>query len=270
MTQVLLSGIDSYESILTDGKGWPSELDWVPVSTSELHLASRYFPLAVSVSRSIPRLGLIVSQRYLTYQLHNSKGEWLGAYRPIGVRSFPFAVDRIGTEPLADLLVEREKLPQASQPPSSEESDRRLAELHRLCCLLKRSEETLAPALDRLLIAGVLTPLVTLDSDPTLHAIAPEKLAQIGQSALAALGRHGFASLDIAIAAVFSIRNLKPQFRPANPAAHIGDSALASVLPDPIDHLDLLLDDSELIDPYYLDGIRLEPSVFPSERPAAP
>src|SRR5437879_6176048 len=91
---------------LPNDESWIDELCWVPVSATEIHLASRYYPLAVRFDAHRPRLGMIVDQRYLAYPLRNTDGQWRGAYRPIALRCFPFQAPNPGDDPLSDILID--------------------------------------------------------------------------------------------------------------------------------------------------------------------
>src|SRR5262245_29351481 len=87
-------------------ESWMAELPWVPVSLTEIHLASRYYPLAVRFDGRSPRLGLIVGQDFLAYPLRNANGVWRGAYRPIALRCFPFHAPHLSGDPLADIVID--------------------------------------------------------------------------------------------------------------------------------------------------------------------
>ena len=78
----------------------------MPVSATEIHLACRYYPIAVRIEDQKPRLGLIIGQRYLAHALLDAAGTWRGAYRPVGLRCFPFQAPDIGDNPLSDIVID--------------------------------------------------------------------------------------------------------------------------------------------------------------------
>ena len=69
-----------------DGIGGRS---WWPVSYTELHLASLYFPLAVRFDGGTPTLGLMLGGAYLKRGAVDDAGRWHGGYKPIALRSAP-------------------------------------------------------------------------------------------------------------------------------------------------------------------------------------
>ena len=246
---VPLREVSDYAAVLAGAKDRMPDGSWVPVSTTELHLACRFYPLAVSLTAAGPRLGLILDDRYLRYRLRGENGQWLGAYQPIGARCFPFSIAQFGTDPLADIVIDSDRIDECRAPTllPADQARGLVAELHRLCGLLKRSEDALATALDQLLIADVLSPLKDVNAaGATLLVIDSERLWRLGKPALGALGRHAFQSIDVAMAGLFSLRNLKPEFQPSKKTSAT-EHALAAIAPDPIDDLGLALDDSELI-----------------------
>jgi hypothetical protein len=254
---------------------WIGELTWIPVSPTEIHLASRYYPIAVRMEDQTPRLGLIVGQRYLAHALLNPAGTWRGAYRPLGLRCFPFQVADIGDNPLADILIDAdsEYLSPTSGVPIVDETSqpgRMLSELHRLFTLLKRGEQSLAGSLDQYLISGLLVPLSEGDAPVTdhgrpLYVINSARFAQMENAGLAAMARHDFLSVDVAIACQFSLQNLQPEFRPKDIGRHgRGEPIQPGMDTTMIDDLSLVLDDGELISVADIDVMR------PLARPEPP
>jgi hypothetical protein len=239
---------------------WIDELTWIPVSPTEIHLASRYYPLAVRIEDQKPQLGLIVGQRYLANALLDPAGKWRGAYRPVGLRCFPFEAPDIGDDPLSDILIDAdsEYLSATSGAVIVDQADRpggTLTELHRLFRLLKHGQASFAGALDHYLVGGLLVPLTdgegpASDNGRSLHVVNPASFAQMENTGLAAMARHGFLGVDIAIACQFSLQNLRPEYRPKDTGRH-GRQGTESALPGfdttMIDDLSLVLDDGELI-----------------------
>jgi hypothetical protein len=248
---------------------WIDELTWIPTSATEIHLASRYYPIAVRIEDQKPQLGLIVGQRYLVHTLLDPAGIWRGAYRPVGLRCFPFVSADIGDNPLSDILIDAdsEYLSPTSGVPLVDEAGRpcrTLTELHRLFTLLKRGQESFARALDQYLVGGLLVPLTdgdvpALDHGQPLYVINPARFAQMENAGLAAMARHDFLSVDMAIACQFSLQNLQLECRPKDTGRH-GRQGVEPVLPGMdttmIDDLSLVLDDGELISVADIDVVR--------------
>jgi len=244
---------------------WVGELTWVPVSATEIHLACRYYPLAIRFDGPKPMLGLIVDQRYIMQPLLDAAGTWRGAYRPIGVRCFPFVAPRIGDDPLDDILISADSkyvsetagisiIDKAGRP------DRLLNELHRLFRLLQRAQESFAGILDQYLIGSLLVPLANANTDQTLYVIDPQRLLHLEPAAFGAMARHGFLGVDVAVACLFSLQTLRPEYRPKGAGTPRPSMPSVSIVPNmtAIDDLPLVLDDSELISLRYIDAMRAE------------
>lgn len=236
---------------------WIEDIEWLPVSFSEMHLACRYFPLAIRAGKQGLRLGLLLHERYLNRSCLDS-GKWRGGYRPIAMRCFPFEAPNVGNDPLSDIVIDpaSEYLSPTTGAPMVDEAGRPtrlLAELCRLFGLLKRSEDLFAAVLDQYLIANLLVPLARkapTEVECPFHVVDPARLTRMQNATLGAMARHSFHSVDVAIACLFSLQNLKPDCRPKE-AAHWHRQPLvhATLVPDPIllDDLGLTLDDGELI-----------------------
>jgi hypothetical protein len=247
---------------------WIDDFTWIPVSLSELHLACRYYPVAACSGQQTLRLGLLVDQSYLADRLLSSSGRWRGAYRPIALRCFPFQAPTIGDDPLSDVMIDANSnyLSPTKGVPIVDEAGRParlLTEIHRLLGLLKRSEEALAHVLDQYLIAGLLAPFSGAadsggDGVPSFHVIDPARLTQLDPRALGAMARRNFLSVDVAVAAAFSLQTLRPGYRPRAGGRSRQSMAVASIVPATtmIDDLSLVLDDGELIPFPTLDAIR--------------
>jgi hypothetical protein len=230
------------------------DIRWLPVSTTEFHLVSRYYPLGVRFDGHTPRLGLILDQRYLVNGLTDEAGNWRGPYRPIALRCFPFEAPEIGGDPLSDILVDPESKylsdgPGVSLTEENGEAGSFLQELHRLLVLLKHGQDRFHGTLDHFLIAHLLAPLPDQDGEQPLYVVDPGRFALTENNALGAMTRHGFMSVDVAIACIFSMQNLRPHYRPKNTAR----SRMQAVTTLPhldtitIDDLSLALDDGELV-----------------------
>ena len=248
---------------------WIEELTWIPASPTEIHLASRFYPIAVRMEDQEPRLGLIVGQRYLAHPLLNSAGKWRGAYRPVGLRCFPFEAPDIGDNPLSDILIDADSgylspISGASLVDGALQPSRMLTELHRLFGLLKHGQQSLVGVLDQYLVGGLLVPVTdgdatVVDRGQPLYIINPARFAQMENAGLAAMARHGFLSVDVAIACQFSLQNLRPEYRPKD-AGHYGrqgiEPAIFAMDTTMIDDLSLVLDDGELISVADIDVMR--------------
>jgi hypothetical protein len=248
---------------------WTDELTWIPASATEIHLAARYYPIAVRMEDQTPRLGLIIGQRYLRQALLDSSGTWRGAYRPVALRCFPFEAPDIGDDPLSDILIDAdcEYLSPNSGTLIVDEAgrpSRTLNELQRLFKLLKRGAESFASVLDQYLVGGLLLPLNDGDAPATdhgrpLYVLDPARFAQMENAGLAAMARHDFLSADVAIACQFSLQNLRPEYRPKH-TGRPGRPGVEPFLPGMdttmIDDLSLVLDDGELISVADIDVMR--------------
>jgi hypothetical protein len=238
---------------------WIERLRWVPLSPTEIQLACRYFPLAVRIEeRQRPMLGLLLGKDYIAHTLLSGDGEWRGAYRPIALRCFPFQASKFSNDPLSDIAIAAgsEFLGQGAGLPVLVDGKPNdwVVELHRLLQLLRRGEDTFAGAIDQLLIADLLEPLATADDiaaakGTSFHVLSPRQFAELGNSALGAMARHNFLSLDLAVAGLFSLQNLKSELRPKS-AERVGPSSSdAGTAFDAIaiNDLPLALDDGELV-----------------------
>jgi hypothetical protein len=248
---------------------WIEDLTWIPASPTEIHLASRFYPIAIRLEDQKPRLGLIVGQRYLAHALLNSDGKWRGAYRPVGLRCFPFEAPDIGDNPLSDILIDADSeylspISGALLVDGALQPSRILTELHRLFSLLKHGQRSLAGVLDQYLVGGLLVPLTdgdapVVDRGQPLYIINPARFAQMENAGLAAMARHDFLSVDVAIACQFSLQNLRPEYRPKD-AAQYGrqgiEPAIFAMDTTVIDDLSLVLDDGELISVADMDVMR--------------
>ncbi|WP_315835705.1 SapC family protein [Bradyrhizobium prioriisuperbiae] len=238
---------------------WIENLSWVPVSASEIHLACRYYPVAVRFEANRPRLGLIVDRRYTVHALLTADGKWRGAYRPIALRCFPFQAPSVGDDPLSDIVIDPAStyLSETAGTPLTEadgQPGQLLIEMHRLFGLLQQGQDAFADTLDHFLIGDLLVPLSAEDSSgenetPPLHVLDPARFSHAEQSALAAMARRSFASVDTAVACLFSLQNMRADHRPKDSGRWHRHAPAAAIAPDmlAIDDLSLALDDSELI-----------------------
>jgi len=227
---------------------------WLPVSYTELHLAGLYFPLAVRFDGGLPALGLILSAAYLKRAPLDAAGKWQGGYRPIALRCAPFDFDPGRTSPLDMSLKEPSRnLAETGGMPIADrngEPSPLIREIHRLSGLLRETSARFAPALDQLLIANLLMPLVAADEmsdEPPFYIIDGARFMECDAKAFAAMSRHRFTALDIAAACLSSRRLLREKYRP-QVGARTQTHASSAPLPDlAIECLDLALDESELI-----------------------
>ena len=236
---------------------WIEPLRWVPLSPTEIQLACRYFPLAVRIEGDRPRLGLLLGKNYIAHTLLSGDGQWCGAYRPIALRCFPFQAPGSSDDPLTDIAVATDTgfLSDGAGPPVLVDGKPNawVVELHRLLQLLKRGEDSFAGAIDQLQIADLFEPLATADDSApadgaSFHVLSPRRFAELGNGPLGAMARRSFLSLDIAVAGLFSLQNLKPELRPKR-ADRIGPSSGDAAAFDAIaiNDLPLALDDGELV-----------------------
>jgi hypothetical protein len=252
---------------------WTEGVEWIPVSTSELHLACRYLPLAIRIDECGPRLGLLVHSRYLSRPPLDPSGKWRVAYRPIAIRSYPFEAPDIGDDPLTDIRISPTSKflsPSSGMAIADDKGQptRFFTELHRLFGLLRRSEQAFAPVLDHYLIADLLMPLIgeaAVENASQFYAVNPTRFTQMPNAALGAMARHNFLSVDVAIACVYSLQTLNARYLPRNiDGISKFISARTSLVLDSLSLHDLpfAVDDGELI-PFNLIGAGAEPHMGP-------
>ena len=88
------------------------------------------------------------------------------------------------------------------------------------------------------------------DRSQRLYVINPARFAQMANAGLGAMARHDFLSVDVAVACLFSLQNLRPNIgrrTPAGTAASGTDPFLPAMDTIMIDDLSLVLDDGELV-----------------------
>jgi hypothetical protein len=242
---------------------------WWPVSCTELHLASLYFPLAVRIDGGVPSLGLLLGEAHLKRSAVDVAGKWQGGYKPIALRSAPFACAEAGCDALDLLigvpsrhLVERGGIPILDAAGAVHPL---LGEIHRWCRLLQDSRARLADALDRLLMADLLVPLISMDRTPTddasLYIVDAARFMDADKKAFAAMARHEFTALDVAVASLSSQRLLQERYRPTSDAKPKPYPSSSSLPHDAIaiDGVDLALDDGELIMLADIDALQRVP-----------
>lgn len=237
---------------------WVEQLNWIPVSSSEYHLACRHFPFAMRIEDQRPELGLLVHPRYLNSPLLDASGKWRGMYRPIGLRCFPFEAGHLSDDPLSDITIAADSkyLSPSDGIPFLDEGGqpgKLVAELHRFLGLLQQSREMFADALDQYLVAGLVVALgdnADPDAGPPLYVIDQGRLAQMSRAALRAMARRRFLSVDLAVAWAFSLHNLRASYLSKPGRSRLEPQpAAATAMSDllPMDDLPLILDDGELI-----------------------
>jgi hypothetical protein len=240
---------------------WIEDFRWIPISSSEVHLASRYFPIAMRVEKQQRQLGLLLQPRHLRSAVLDASGNWRGAYRPIALRCFPFEAPRLTDDALADIRIETDSRylsPTTGVPiiDGTGRPDRRFIEMHRHFGLLNRSQETFNGILDQYFIAGLLVPLAPENNDePALYVIDPIRFKQLDRTALGAMARRSFLGVDIAVAWLFSLQALRPEHLPKQTRSLVQPFVPGSIEPDTIlmNDLSLVLDDGELISLANLD-----------------
>ena len=249
-----------------------ADTGWLPVSHTELHLASLYFPIAVRFVDGKPSLGLILQPQYLKYPAIDPSGKWRGGYQPIALRCFPFQSGEIGADPLGDILIASGSRHLVAAGGTAL-VDRRgepsplIREIHRLFRLLREGLEHFADALDQLLIADLLVPLDIAETNqqapgtPPLYVVDGSRFLEVDKRALGAMARHRFTALDIAVTCLSSQRLLRDQYRPAGPAVAAANlQALDAAVPPGnafgLEGVNLVLDDGEMISLADIDAMK--------------
>ncbi|NJL07818.1 MAG: SapC family protein [Methylacidiphilales bacterium] len=237
---------------------WIPTLTWQPIASSEMHLCSHYYPLAIRFSRGHPLLGVILDDACLTRPLVDAAGAWQGGYIPMAVRTFPFQATGSSDDPFDDLVVPAESalLSNDEGIPLSDDSgapSKHLTTIHRLARQLLDSRRGLALALDHLMIAGLLVALPTPPGRQPqapasrLFSIDRTRFAEIEAASFAAMARHRFASIDIAVACLFSQHLLRSECQPKSTRTAL--SAPAAGPRAALDFLgmeDIAIDDGDL------------------------
>ena len=236
---------------------WVTGLGWQPIAFSEMHLCAHYYPLAIRFSRGSPLLGVILDEAYLTRPLVDAAGTWQGGYMPMAVRTFPFQATGNSVDPFDDLVVPADTdflSTEAGMPLCRDDGapSSHLQTLHRLARQLLDSRRSLAAALDHLLIAGLLVPLrrppssASQPATPKLHTIDRARFAEIEPAAFAAMARHRFASVDIAVACQFSLHRLRAECQPQTSRSALAASAAGRRGLDFLGMEDIAIDDGDL------------------------
>ncbi|KAA5599534.1 SapC family protein [Blastochloris sulfoviridis] len=236
---------------------WVTALGWQPIAYSEMHLCAHYYPLAIRFSRGLPLLGVILDEAYLTRPLVDASGTWQGGYMPMAVRTFPFQATGNSVDPFDDLVVPADTdflSAEAGTPLCRDDGapSSHLQTLHRLARQLLDSRRSLAAALDHLLIARLLVPLrqppngTAQPATPQLHTVDRARFAEIEPAAFAAMARHRFASVDIAVACQFSLHRLRSECQPKSARSTLAASAAGGRGLDFLGMEDIAIDDGDL------------------------
>ena len=243
---------------LAGSDAWIEQTAWIPVSTSEYHLASRHFAFAMRLENQRPELGLLVNAQHLARPLLDQSRKWCGIYRPMALRCFPLEAREFTGNALTDITIPAGSdhlSPSAGIPLVDENGgpSKPIAEIYRLLGLLQRSREVFAEALDQYLIADLLVPLGrAADCPDLLYVLDRNRLKQMGNAAFGAMARHGFLSVDLAVAWAFSLQNLRPEcLADSSDRAQRLLTATLTPVAEPVsilmDELALVLDDGELV-----------------------
>lgn len=245
---------------------------WIPVSYTELHLASHYFPVAVRLDDGRPSLGLVLADRYLKRPAVDASGKWRGGYKPIALRCSPFQAREIREDPLGDILIDSASghLTEGDGTPlivDAEKPSSLILEIHRLFRLLQDSRAKFSEALDLLLIGNLLVPLQDADGDstvgdkPSLYIVDQIRFMQTSNRAFGALARHTFTALDVSVTCLTSQRLLQKQYLPKRTSVAKPHEESATSLPQDSfanEDFNLVLDDDELISLTDIDVLREE------------
>ncbi len=201
-------------------------IGWVPLSDGELLLASHYFPLAVRLDGTTPVIGALVRRDMMVRALVSPNGAWSGAYTPIALRCFPLRLAGPSTgDPITDTEIAR-IAPGPTKPRGLTFKDeaglpsKDLASIYEGLRTIEQGQARLAPALDLLLVAGVLAaipepePLKTPDW-PQMFTVARRDFAMAQNHTLEAMTRTSFTSIDLVTVLTFSQTHLRSELRPA-------------------------------------------------------
>ncbi len=245
---------------------------WIPVSYTELHLASHHFPVAVRLDDGRPSLGLVLADRYLKRPAVDASGKWQGGYKPIALRCSPFQAREIREDPLTDILIDSASahLTDNDGIPLIDAAGRPsplILEIHRLFRLLQDSQAKFFEALDLLLIGNFLVPLEdtsgdsTIGDKPSLYIVDQMRFMRTSNRVFGALARHTFTALDVSVACLTSQRLLQKQYLPKRTSLVKPHEESATPLPQDSfanEDFNLVLDDDELISLTSIDALREE------------
>lgn len=261
-----------------------SDQAWLPLSRTELQLTAHHHAIAIRFHDGIPSIGIILKEQYLNRPLLNAAGQWQGTYKPISLRCFPLRIGESGSGPLQELEIPAESnfLAAEGGTPITEDQgrpSRTVTTIYQLLRLLRDGQSSMPATLDHLLIANLLVPLRRPDGEdggpdqPAFYVVDAGRFAALGKRALAAMARHSFASVDVAVACLFSQKLIRPDCLPkydqmdiptatAPPPGEYARSAFG------LDDLKLALDDSELFSFDDLETVKA-PQAPPAAEPGA-
>jgi hypothetical protein len=192
-----------------------NKISQIPVSDSELLLASHHLPIAIDSVNDGLQVVAITTSRFQRSPLIGADGQWQRGYLPIALRCLPFRA-ALGTSEAQQLevAVNLAEVEGSALPIFS--TDGSLSpEVERLRVLLRRLEQgkrQLQRAAEKLFIADVLTPfqMARLPGTPPARSRALtadlNKLAALSNSRAAHLAKDGFLPIDLAAACIFSQR----------------------------------------------------------------
>ena len=233
----------------------PTVAPWVPLSHTEMQIASLHFPIAIRMEEASPTLGLVLDDAYLRRPVLDPKGKWRGGYQPLAVRCAPLRCSAAGGDPLRDIMIAfpSDYIVERGGTPVIDESGAPspfVRTVHRFFGLLQASREKFSEAIDQLFIGNLLVPLDPSNANGSrLYLVDGTRFAALEKRALAAMARQRFTALDVAAACLSSQRLLHDRYRP-RPIATAAVAQYAQPLS--YDHFlgkdfELALDDDELI-----------------------
>ncbi len=207
----------------------------LPLADTEMLLAAHYYPLVVRLDGPCPELGFLIQRSMLARALTAADGRWLGAYSPIALRCFPLRLMRPPSDdPIADLELATFKLSVAKPrllrlKDESGAPSKDLVAIYDGLKSIWNSRRTLGPALDLLLVAGLLVPLPGAGGDhrpSSFHTIDRTRVLSLSAVALEAMTRSSFAAIEVMTALTVSQIHLHASIKP--PVAPPPDTGAAA------------------------------------------
>lgn len=260
---VPLAGVAAQRFAGPEHFGFAAGLGWVALNDTEYHLSAHHMPLAVRILDGAPRLGAVLDPAFLARPQVNGEGRWQAAYMPIALRIWPFVLSRPDApRPLdeIDVVAGSGRIGVRGAAicldPAAGLLGPEMTAIRNTLQMMRQGADRLSRALDTLRISNVLVPLRGPNGESSDRlTVDADRLDALDAVAVAAIASQSFLPLDLAIAILFSRRNLDAARLPvaASPSAS-GPETPASRA-DPMDFvlanletMNFALDTSDLFD----------------------
>lgn len=242
--------------------GWQlrNELEWTPLRASEVRLSANYYPLCARLQRGRWTLGAIIHDDFQHDPHVGPDGSWLGAYIPLSLRCYPIRLADVGADrPEEDIEIGTStptdgprqvlRIREHDGTPSAD-----LKRIHEGLLAMRADEDQIGAMLDLLAVAGLLAPFANTDKYLTVDASRFGHQSGLGLSAMV---RRSIEPVELAVALIYSQRNLRDGIRPLEKQKQ--DKAPGEPGPSRelaiFDALNYRLDDSELYSADWLESL---------------